>query len=67
MIALYNLLVPEIILQCPAPVAQRRAPQGGEDAVRGPHRRERVLRVRDGDDLDLDAGEREDLLRELVP
>jgi hypothetical protein len=56
-IALYNLLALEVIFQGLAPVAQLRAPQGGEDAVCGPRRRERVLRARDGDDLDLDAGE----------
>src|SRR5215204_4002622 len=38
---LSDLLAPEIVLQGLAPVAQLRAPQGGEDAVCGPLRRER--------------------------
>src|SRR5215211_1016139 len=57
----------QVIRQRFSPVAKLEAPQRGQYPIGRARRRQGILRARDGDDFDLDPGQPEYLLRELVP
>src|SRR5215211_452528 len=57
----------QVVRQRFPPMAKFEAPQRGQYPVGRAHRRQGVLRAGDGDDFDLDSGQPEYLLCELVP